>query len=88
MSAAAIHPEDVKAALRKRHGTLRKFAETRGLKQQAVADFLRGRTSKPVADAIAAELQISPQALSFDQSRKLDDNAEVTGAHRLTAEAA
>ena len=84
MSVTVLHSEDVKAELRKRHGTIRKFAAARELKPQQVADWLRGRASAPVAKAIAAELGVDDEEGS---SIKLDDSAGDAGAHRLIGEA-
>lgn len=84
MLSSTLHREDIKSALRKRHGTLQRFADVRGLTKQGVADFLRGRTSARVAEAIEDELQL---ALSDGeiQSIKLDDSAETSPVHRLNA---
>lgn len=87
MSVTVIHPEDVKAALRKRHGTVGEFARARGLKPQAVSDWLRGRTSAPVANAVAEELGFPVVHEEARQSIKLDDSATHATSHRLNAEA-
>lgn len=87
MLLTVIHREDVKAELRKRHGTVGAFARARGLKPQAVADWLRGRTSAPVAVAIAAELRLSGNHGEVGPSIKLDDSAAGRVSHRLNAEA-
>lgn len=85
MSVTVVDPEDIKAALRKRHGTVGAFARSCGLKPQAVADWLRGRTSAPVANAVSAELTDvgghGVQGLSI----KLDYNAASRRSHRLNA---
>lgn len=82
MLAATLHREDIKAILRKRHGTIVRFADARGLSKQSVADFMRGRTSARVADAIEAELLA---AQSEEQSIKVDNSDADTGTHRLNA---
>ena len=87
MPATAYHPEDIRSALRKRHGTIRAFALTRSLKPQALADWLRGRTSAPVAKAVADELGIPGIHVSSAQSINMDNSAGVSAAHRLNAEA-
>lgn len=84
MLTATLHREDIKAQLRKRHGTVAKFAAARGLKKQAVADFLRGRTSALVAAAVEEELQAAAHD-DAPASIKLDDSAGQSVAHRLNA---
>jgi len=85
MSATLYHPEDIRAALKKRHGTLGAFAAARGLKPQALADWLRGRTSAPVAEVVASELDIPEISVAVPQSMKMDDSEVGTAAHRLNA---
>lgn len=81
MLAASLHPEDIKAILRKRHRTIAAFADAKGIKAQGVADYLRGRTSSHVATVIEEELQAAH--LEGTESIKLDDSAETSDAHRL-----
>ena len=50
------HREDVKAAIRKRFGSLRKFENARELAPCSVTDVLRGKPSQRTAVAIADEL--------------------------------
>jgi lambda repressor-like predicted transcriptional regulator len=59
-----MHPEDIKAELRKRHGSMTAFAEARGLPRQGVSNLLNGRISRPVAVAVAKELNM-PLKLVF-----------------------
>jgi hypothetical protein len=88
MQVSTLDREDVKYALRKRHGSVRNWADSKGLTSQQVADFMRGRSSAKVAEAIAAEFQIDAQGLSIvSESIKLDNSNEETGAHVLNAEA-
>lgn len=87
MLLASLHPEDVKAALRKKHRTIDAFARSRGLKPQAVADWMRGRTSAPVETAIADELGLSAHQETPSESMKVDDSANGADVHRLNAEA-
>jgi hypothetical protein len=47
-----MHPEDVKAAIRKRYGTISRFIEERDLPPTGVSDLLRGRTSRRVREAV------------------------------------
>jgi hypothetical protein len=82
MLAQALDPEDIKATLRKRHGTVLAFAQTRGLKYQGVRDFLRGRPSAAVATAIEAELQAA-HVEAVNQSTKVDNNGDRSSAHPI-----
>lgn len=47
-----MHPEDVKAAIRKQYGTISRFIEERDLPATGVSDLLRGRTSRRVREAV------------------------------------
>ena len=49
---AGLHPEDVKAAIRKKFGTIAKFHEAHNLPPRGVQDVLRGRASRRVQDAM------------------------------------
>lgn len=51
------HPEDIKAAIRKRFGSVNAFVRMHELPTTGVSDLLRGRTSARVADAIEQVLQ-------------------------------
>ena len=53
------HPEDIKAAIRKRHGSMTSFEVANGLPQGSVRDVLRGKASERIAIAIAKELGVS-----------------------------
>ena len=83
-----LQREDIKAALRKRHGSVRAFAAKKGVKYQAVVDWLRGRPNGPVSKLVKAEMQRAKRdGLSFDESIMLDHSSEASEAHRLNAEA-
>jgi ParB-like chromosome segregation protein Spo0J len=56
MSYHDLHPEDVKAALKKRYGTVVNFEKVKDLPKGGVNDVLRGRPSKRVEDAIDSAL--------------------------------
>jgi lambda repressor-like predicted transcriptional regulator len=80
--------EDIKAALRKRHGSVRKFAAKKGVKYQAVVDWLRGRPNGPVAKLVRAEMvRAKRDGMLVDESIMLDHNSETAEAHRQNAEA-
>ena len=85
MAALAMHPEDIKAAIRKRHGSLAKFEQARGLKERSVTDVLRGKTSRPTAEVIAAELGHTLESLF--PSAYADSSGGVRIVHRQNAEA-
>ncbi len=69
-----MHPEDVKAALRKRFGTVSAFITAHDLPTTGVSDLLRGRTSRRVREAVEGVLQ-------EDASIKLDVSESNTAAH-------
>jgi Ner family transcriptional regulator len=52
------HPEDVKADLRKRYGSIAAFERKLGLPERSVKDVLRGRSRPTVAQAIADALDV------------------------------
>jgi len=78
-----MHPEDVKAAIRKRFGTVAQFTRERGLPEQGVVDLFRGRSSQRVREAVEEVLQDQER----EQSIKVDDSKAVSSAHRLNAAA-
>ena len=53
-----LHPEEVKAAIRMRFGSLAKFEKSKGLARHSVSFLLAGRAIMPTAEAIADELDI------------------------------
>lgn len=64
-----LHPEDIKAELRKRFGSVFAFEDAHELPRKSVSDFLRGRANQRVSDAIAKLIPSLPADLS-DSSRK------------------
>jgi Ner family transcriptional regulator len=52
------HPEDVKADLRKRFGSIAAFERQSGLPERSVKDVLRGKSRPRVAHAIADALEV------------------------------
>jgi lambda repressor-like predicted transcriptional regulator len=69
-----MHPEDIKAAIRKRFGSLKAFEELEGLPRKAVTDILRGRSNRRVTDAIRRVIAEEAQAPSIN----VDDSARGT----------
>jgi hypothetical protein len=51
-----MHPEDVKAVIRKRYGTISRFVAAHDLPRTGVSDLFRGRTSQRVSDAVESVL--------------------------------
>ena len=51
-----LHPEDIRAAIRKKFGTIKSFEREYDLPASGVQDILRGRTSARVRAAIEAIL--------------------------------
>lgn len=71
-----MHPEDIKAALRKRYGSVFAFEDEHRLPRKSVSDFLRGRANQRVKDAIS-------KALSPEQADLSDVSVTNTHTHRL-----
>jgi lambda repressor-like predicted transcriptional regulator len=80
---ATMHPEDIKAGLRKRYGTVAAFERAKGLPDKSVNEILRGRTWKKVTAAVEKALQepIPPAELS----EVSDGNSQSGKSHRLNA---
>jgi lambda repressor-like predicted transcriptional regulator len=57
--ADAPHPEDIKAAIRKRHKSVAAFERAIGLPCRSVKDVLQGKSRPSIAQAIANELGVS-----------------------------
>lgn len=88
MLVQSLHREDIKAALRKRHGSVRKFAAKKGIKYQALVDWLRDRPNAPVAKLVEAELKRARRdGQLIDESIMLDHNSDLSETHRQNAEA-
>lgn len=67
MSVVSLHPHYVRGILRMRYGTMEKFSQSHGLKQYALRDFLRGRSSTAKA-AVAQELGVKPDQLTISEN--------------------
>ncbi len=78
------HPEDIKAAIRKRYRSMAAFERAEGLARQSVSEILRGRPSKRTRAAI--ERVLCEQVREAESIKSVDS---VGGAvpHRLNAEA-
>lgn len=82
MALVRLHPEDVKAEIRKKFGAVAVFERAKGLPEKSVNDVLRGRTSARVTRAIE---QVIGRPLG--QSEDSDSSSDISGSHRLNAEA-
>lgn len=76
-----LHPEDVKAALKKRFRSVAAFERIEGLPEKSVNDVLRGRASARVSAAI--ESALSKPIPPATESEFSDDSAEQSAAHLL-----
>ena len=91
MRSSSWHREDIKAALRKRHGSVRAFEAGQGLPVNSVSDVLRGRTVSRAIAAIAADLKIDPSVIrsigknGVRSSNESDDTAKQSRRPRLNA---
>jgi lambda repressor-like predicted transcriptional regulator len=89
-SHSSIHPEDVKALIRKRFGSLQAFERAKGLPIRSVSDLLRGKMSQRVAAAVDSE--IGKAVHESIPGVKVSDNSDNSAAgrrmHRLNARAA
>lgn len=75
-----MHPEDVKAAIRKRFGTVAAFIQERELPATGVSDLFRGRTSQRVKDAVEEVLREQAESI------ELDSSANVRSPHRKSTD--
>ena len=86
-----MHKEDIKAAIRRKHGTVLAFEQAHDLPEGSVKDVLRGRSSARTEGAIAALLKLPmhkvfPRRYGLpDSSTNRDDKPRSRDAHRLTA---
>ena len=64
-----MHPEDVKAAIRKRYGTVARFVSEHNLPTSGVSDLFRGRTSARVANAVEKVLAEDAESKHSDCDR-------------------
>ncbi|MGI8839718.1 MAG: helix-turn-helix domain-containing protein [Caulobacteraceae bacterium] len=79
-----MHPENIKAELRKRFGTVKAFEAANGLGVDSVRDVLRGRSARKTAEAIANALESPLTALFPGRFAQLEqDTSRKRDAHRL-----
>lgn len=70
----SLHPEDIKAAIRKRYGSVKKFQKLKGLPPTSVSDLFRGRPSRRVSEAVEQAVQ---------ESMEMETSAKLALAHSL-----
>jgi phage terminase small subunit len=75
-----LHAEDVKAAIRKKFGTIKEFHRVYDLPKTGLQEILRGRSSQRTSDAVDEVLA------EVEESKKLDSTADSVPQH-LNAEA-
>jgi len=91
-----VHKEDIKSALRKQYGSLRRFEMEAHIALDSTKDVLRGRrvtaTEKAIARAIGEPLHVLfplRYATPEDgESTTVDNTDALSTAHRLNEEAA
>lgn len=70
-----LHPEDVRAAIRKRFVTIADFEREKGLPERSVHDILRGRTSALVEEAIESVLKDQADTMSRKAAHPKNERA-------------
>jgi lambda repressor-like predicted transcriptional regulator len=84
MKLSKMHPEDVKAAIRKRFATVSAFERRYELPLKSVHDLLRGRASARVEKAIKSVIE---RPVSDFSKSECSENSETSKrAHRQNAE--
>lgn len=87
MSTDLLHPEEIRAQLRIKFGTLAKFEKARKLPARSVTDVLRGRAIRRTEKAIAKELGVHLHAISRRYadfaSANVDNSENAPRSHRL-----
>ena len=80
-----MHREDIKALIRKKHGTVLDFANANGLGPTSVSDFFRGRTSKRTRAAVE---RLIAESKGKAESITVDNINSYVSVHPLNAKAA
>lgn len=83
-----MHPEDLKAALRKQFGTMTAFERAHNLPHESVSDFLRRKRSRRVEAAIEKVLMSNARSKVGAKSGEPDNNPVRPVSHSLNAKAA
>jgi len=90
MFGLAPHKEDIKAAIRKRYGSVVQFEKAHNLPTNSVRDVLRGRAVTNTARVIARELGMTTEQLfpGRFKSHNGDYSQRDRNAHRQNGKAA
>lgn len=88
MAYTDFHPEDVKAAIRKRFKSLAKFEREHGLPEESVTNLLRGLKSKRVAAVVDAVIAMEASSVAPSLSGIPSNTPKKRASHRLNAKAA
>jgi len=81
MKLSRMHPEDIKAAIRKRFISVSAFERRYNLPAKSVHDLLRGRSSARVEEAIKSV--ISQPVSEFSKSEHSEYSQKGGNAHRI-----
>lgn len=82
MLVETTHPEDIKAAIRKKYRSVAAFERAEGLARQSVSEIIRGRPSSRTRSAIERVLQ---ELAGSSESIIPVDTEGSRPAHRLNA---
>ncbi len=83
-----MHPENIKAALRIRYGSLKAFEAAKNLPAGSVWDVLRGRAVRRTAEAMAKELGLPVTTVFPGRFLNSPDNtSRKPDSHRLNRQA-
>jgi len=85
MTLPDMHPEDIKAEIRKRFRTVAAFERHFSLPAKSVNDLMRGNKSQRVAETIQSVIE--RPVSEFAKSEFSDDSDTHAPAHRLNDEA-
>ena len=88
MRYADFHPEDVKAAIRKRFGSLAKFEREHGLPVESVTNLLRGQKSARVAAVVDAVIAIEAASIAPSLTGIPGNSRKPQATHRQFAKVA
>ena len=80
------HPEDIKAAIRKRYRSIQRFERAEGLAKGSVAEIMRGRKTARTERAIRRVLAEDEKWGSGKSISSVSSNTDAV-AHRLNSEA-
>ncbi|UDF02992.1 helix-turn-helix domain-containing protein [Asticcacaulis sp. AND118] len=84
MAKRKLHPEEAKARLRIKTGTLTAFEAANGLSRGAVNDALRGKSNKTLR-LIAQTIGVSERSINAGQKTGITDpsTSDFSDSHRL-----